>query len=122
MMKPDYWGYGTERLPGCSVPIYHTSKFLKGMHIIDADLCVDFMASRWLRRDHRRMAEGVITTKPFLAGTFDEIDIYDTTHDHLFYYWSSGSRLFADKDWCSKNPREARQIKMLIMDCYEEES
>lgn len=122
MMKPDYWGYGTEKLPGCSIPIYHTSKFLKGMHIIDADLCVDFMASRRLRRDHRRMAEGVITTKSFLAGTFDEIDIYDTTHDHLFYYWSSGSRLFADKDWCSKNPRKARQIKMLIMDCFEEES
>lgn len=19
-MKPDYWGYGTERLPGCSAP------------------------------------------------------------------------------------------------------
>ena len=37
MMKPDYWGYGTERLPGCSIPIYHTSKFLKGMHIIDAN-------------------------------------------------------------------------------------
>ena len=83
-MNPDYWGYGTERLPGCSIPICHTFKFLKGMHIIDADLCVDFMTSRWLRRDHRRMAEGVITTKPFLAGVFDEIDIYDTTHDHLF--------------------------------------
>lgn len=28
----------------------------------------------------------------------------------------------ADKDWCSKNSRKARQIKMLIMDCFQEES
>lgn len=26
--------------------------------ISDADLSVDFISSRWLRRDHRRMAEG----------------------------------------------------------------
>lgn len=121
-MKSDIWGYETETLPGYTKPIYTVSQFLKGMHIIDADLNVEFIASKELKRDHRRMQEGIVTTKPFLAGYFDEIDIYDATHDHLFYYWSQCSRLFADKDWCSKNSRKARQIKKLIMDCYREES
>lgn len=53
------------------------------MHIIDADLSVDFIASRWLRRDHRKMAEGVITTKPFLEDTLLDMAGYSIFGKYL---------------------------------------